>query len=67
MPLSPLLCSLAYRAAPKAPISPATEGLVTFWPISLSKARSTASFKKVPPWTTMCLPRLLASVTRMTL
>ncbi len=37
------------------------------WPISFSKARSTASFKKVPPCTTMCFPRLFASVTRMTL
>ena len=40
---------------------------MTYLPISFSKARSTASFKKVPPCTTMWSPRLRASTTRMTL
>ena len=59
--------SRAARAAPKAPISPAMVGRVTFRPSSCSKARSTASFRKVPPWTTMCSPRSSAEAARMTL
>ena len=33
----------------------------------LLKARRTASLRKVPPWTTMCLPRSSAEAARMTL
>ena len=59
--------SRAARAAPKAPISPAMVGRVTFRPSSCSKARSTASFRKVPPWTTTWFPRSEALVIFITL
>ena len=42
---------------PKAPISPDITGRVTSLPVKFSKAFSTASERKVPPWTTMCSPR----------
>ena len=42
-------------------------GRITSCPISSSKARSTASFKKVPPCTTIFLPSALAFAVRMTL
>ena len=50
-------CFFAWRAEPKAPIRPAMLGLMTSCPISSSKARSTASFRNVPPWQTMFCPR----------
>ena len=40
---------------------------MTSRPISCSKARSTASFKNVPPCTTMCWPSSSTLPTRMTL
>ncbi len=41
--------SLAYSAAPNAPISPAIPGRMTCLPVSFSNERRTASFKNVPP------------------
>ena len=49
-------CSMAIRAAPKAPISPATLGLITFLSETNSKALSTELLRKVPPCTTIFLP-----------
>ena len=43
------------------------EGRITFAPISISKARSTASFRKVPPCTTMLRPSSSGELARMTL
>ena len=59
--------SRAARAAPKAPMIPAMVGRVTFRPSSVSKERSTASLRKVPPWTTMCFPRSSGEAARITL
>ena len=61
------LRSRAVRAAPKAPMMPAMAGRVTSRPSSCSKARRTASLWKVPPCTTMCLPRSSAEAARITL
>ena len=49
--LAPRTFSLAYSAAPKAPISPAMPGRTTCLPVSSSKQRRTASLRKVPPCT----------------
>ena len=59
--------SLAYSAAPNAPISPAMAGRTTSLPVSFSKERSTASFRKVPPCTTICSPSSSGVRARMTL
>ena len=59
--------SRAARAAPKAPMIPEITGRVTSRPSSCSKARSTASLRKVPPWTTMCFPKSSAFAARITL
>ncbi len=56
-----------YKAAPKAPIRPEISGLITLCPISRSKLFSTASFKKVPPCTTMFSPSSDALDARITL
>ena len=40
---------------------------MTSRPVSRSKARSTASLRKVPPWTTMLRPSWSGPVQRMTL
>ena len=59
--------SWAYSAAPYAPIRPAMVGRMTSWPISCSNARSTASFRNVPPCTTISRPIALESTARITL
>ena len=63
--VQPVCC--AYNAAPNAPIMPATAGLTTSLPTSNSNARNTASFRKVPPCTTICLPKLSPFAARITL
>ncbi len=45
----PSVFSIAYSAAPNAPISAEIPGRITFLPVSFSNARNTASFKNVPP------------------
>ena len=49
------------RATPMAPISPGNGARFTFTLRYCSRARRTASFLKVPPWTMMFFPRLEVS------
>ncbi len=58
---------MAESAAPYAPISPAMAGRTTSQPVSISKARNTASLRNVPPCTTMFSPSSLGELARMTL
>ena len=59
--------SRANNAAPKAPMLPAMSGRMAFTSESCSKARSTASFKKVPPCTMTFVPTSCGSRILMTL
>ena len=61
------ICSLAYIAAPKAPINSLISGLITLWCNSLSKLLNTASFKNVPPWATIFWPNSFISLILITL
>ena len=64
---SPVSCMRAVRAAPYAPMRPAMSGRTTSRPVSSSKARSTESLRKVPPWTTTRSPKSEGSLSLMTL
>ena len=49
-----------------APISPGRSGRMGFRPVYCSKARRTALFLNVPPWTTTFLPRVFRLRIRIT-
>ncbi len=59
--------SLVRRAVPMAPMIPGYGARTTSLPIYCSMARRTASFRKVPPCTTIFSPRLFTFSIRMTL
>ena len=59
-------CSFAINPTPIAPMIPGYGALITFLPTYSSIARKTASFSKVPPCTTILVPRESRFDTRIT-